>query len=223
VKERPIIFNTEMVKAILDGRKTVTRRQISRFPAKGYKWGGWIVEGYRKSDKGKATVIPNKNGRYESTGWIGAKCQFGQVGDRLYVRETFAPFANESKRKDIPINAHIDYKADFTEEDLNQKYDELGDDIPKINWEPSIHMPKKYARIWLEITDVRVERVQEIKEDQAFDEGVKVEPAMEWDSGAFERAQNSFKDVWNSIYKNWDSNPWVWVIEFKMIPPTEKN
>lgn len=156
---KPILFNTEMVRAILDGRKSCTRRVVKPQP----------------------------------TACYGAQCIKPpyQPGDILYVRETF-----------IQAAAHIFwYKAD---DKLWMSKDLL--------WKPSIHMPKEAARIWLKVTDVRVERLQEMTDDDAEAEG-----CFDYTSTAL-----GFPDVWNSIIKKsdldrygWDANSWVWVIEFE--------
>jgi len=229
IKERPIIFNTEMVKAILDGSKTVTRRPVKPQP-KTHHWETF------KSYKINCCDLGNGNfrfrhsykerggqlcgGEYDGTVF---SCPFGQIGDSLYVRETFligeieegfeAPHENEYlihndiHGKPLYYADHIDFK------NLNNII--RSKDYDDCKWSPSIHMPKKYARIWLEITDIRVERVQDITTAQAWDEGSKCSCT----SPTYSCAGNieSFSKTWNSLYKNWSENPWVWVIEFRRI------
>lgn len=187
MKERGIIFNTEMVRAILDGRKTVTRR-----PIKKESWTPY-AEFHHFDPIGQAVF---SDGKYYRN-------PFGQVGDRLYVRETWQSCkANEGyplPESRLIKKSYVNYRADGCQ------WHNESNSVP---WKPSIHMPKKYARIWLEITDIRVERVQDITEDQAEGEGFCSRLSMN------ESAVDMFETVWESIYKNWDQNPWVWAIEF---------
>lgn len=193
---KPILFNTEMVRSILDGRKTCARRAI-KFP-----------NGMTGRPVGKAGDSSNPLGiMYPG----GIKRPPYQPGDILYVRETF-----------IQAAAHTFwYKADdksWMSKDLL--------------WKPSIHMPKEAARIWLKVTDVRVERLQDITPQQAENEGVG--NLFYEDIGYSEKnygtevdkeygiAREQFAWLWNSTIKKsdidrygWDANPWVWVIEFE--------
>ncbi len=181
MKERPIIFNTEMVKAILEGRKTQTRR---------------IVEPYEPINFKGQVQYQNKKGQ-----WVNAKtvCPYGQVGDRLWVKESFRPSED-------------------------------------IKWKSPIFMPRQASRITLEITDVRVERLQEITESDAEDEGLQ-HCCNGQDCGCKGSAAiSNFGMLWNSIHKKkkvsyigdgtknreikipsyaWEDNPWIWVITFK--------
>lgn len=177
---RPILFNTEMVKAILEGRKTVTRRAV-KFPR------GWNPKftGY----------IPDGSVLYGSNNIPAAKSPV-QVGDVLWVRETWSPVNVRPKR-------YI-YKADVARR--------IGEGVGlPLCWHPSIHMPKEAARIFLRVTDVRAERLQKITYDEAIREGA--------DRG---RALNNFEWIWNHTIKaadlpayGWAANPWVWVIKFE--------
>ncbi len=192
MKERPIIFNTEMVKAILDGRKTVTRRPVKIATV-----------------KNPTKYLKENSYKYPENSWLASdgtfieniNCPFGQIGDRLYVRETWCKTDNG-----------IAYKS-TTDSEGERCRIELG-----YQWKPSIHMPKRYARIWLEITDVMVERVQDIDDTEAFKEGIAWDDACPEECsngyypGAFERPIEAFEYLWDSIYKNWADNPWVWVI-----------
>jgi hypothetical protein len=169
---KPILFNTEMVRAILDGRKTCTRRVIK----------------------------PQPTARY------GAQCIKPpyQSGDILYVRETW-------KRA---LNGYY-YYEDWQRDDIA--------DITK--WKPSIHMPKEAARIWLKVTNVRVERLQDITSEQIYREGVEVEYPHVLNG---EEKRYAFSTLWDSTIKKadldrygLDANPWVWVIEFEMCEKPE--
>ena len=170
MKERPIIFNTEMVKAILEGRKTQTRRVIKPQPS------GIIL--------------------------VWEHCPYGQVGDRLWVRETWnAGHDGQS----LPV-FKAGLSADLTKE---LEADELWS-----GWKPSIHMPRWASRITLEITEIRVERLQEITEEDAKAEGCVKQIK---DGLIFDSAIHEYSWLWDSLNAKypWESNPWVWVISFK--------
>ncbi|WP_400258240.1 hypothetical protein [Serratia nevei] len=213
MKERPVIFNGEMVLAILDGRKTQTRRVIKLSHERG------MVN----------PVIRGRNGEISSISCRLAPtlCPFGQVGDRLWVRETFAILGNEDGcpidwdgnliKGDEKHAARI-YKASCWQEPGNYGLWSIPDRDTQYEgaWRPSIHMPRWASRISLEITAVRVERLNDISEEDAKAEGVKagVCPGHE-----HMMHQVAFSELWQSIYgaESWRANPWVWVIEFKHV------
>lgn len=184
---KPILFNTEMVQAILDGRKSCTRRLAKFLPGENPQWTGYIRDG-----------LMLYNGKNEP---CIRKAPY-QPGDTLYVRETWnrAP------------NGYY-YYEDWQRDDIA--------DITK--WHPSIHMPKEAARIWLKVTDVRVERLQQITEVGIRKEGIEVNPNE--CAGKFDFISELFllfQKLWDSTIKKsdldrygWDANPWVWVIEFE--------
>lgn len=179
---KPILFNTEMVRAILDGRKTVTRRLVKFLSRKNPNWTGYVKDG-----------LMLYNGRNEPC----IKKAPYQPGDILYVRESYSE-----------LSFGYVYKAD------GENIDHLGN---VIKWHPSIHMPKEAARIWLKVTDVRVERLQEMWASDASKEGLQFNKP----TTANEMLQ-AFAELWNSTIKKsdldrhgWDANPWVWVIEFE--------
>lgn len=193
---RPILFNTEMVRAILDGRKSCTRRLVKPEP-----------QGYFEVSEEPLYI-------YDTDGNQGKITPPYQPSDILYVRESYSE-----------LTFGYVYKAD------GENIDHLGN---VIKWHPSIHMPKEAARIWLKVTDVRVERLQEITEEQACMEGTDPwdEACYEnngWhptfsdpDSGGDPNMIDGFHKLWNSTIKKsdldrygWDANPWVWVIEFE--------
>lgn len=180
MKQRPIIFNTEMVLAILDGRKTQTRRPVN--PA--------LVQSER---------LPLETSKGIFKFWCSDEVSspFGLVGDQLWVRETYAD-----------CGPRLTYKAD--EDD--------GAHCVVKRWTPSIHMPRWAARIILEVTDIRVERLSDISEQDAKAEGFDY-PAVEGMGWKF-NARHNFLVEWDQIYGNRSSNPWVWVIEFKVISTT---
>lgn len=199
---KPILFNTEMVKAILDGRKTCTRRVVKPQPN---------IQNDGNIDGVKPQVI--------YTSWenfINHKAPY-QLGDILYVRETWCKvgedvdiiyFENSSEM----YNGQILYRAD-------------GIDLTDIGkWHPSIHMRKELARIFLKVTDVRVERLQDMSIQDMIAEGVKASD-ITTNRGVIEyRVINRFEELWNSTTKKKDldkygfgADPWVWVIEFEKV------
>lgn len=182
VKERPIIFYGPMVRAILEGRKTQTRR-ITRFSSSG-----------RIELHGRQWHISDPNA-------IRA-CPYGQPGDRLWVRETWCRTAA----------GYTQYRADDKRE---QPYWTL------LKWKPSIHMPRLASRITLEITDVRVERLQDITHRDALSEGVEYDVSKQ-DGSPLSR----FENLWNSINAkrgySWESNPFVWVLSFNVVTHASK-
>ncbi|MBF4433245.1 hypothetical protein ERJ77_01795 [Vibrio anguillarum] len=199
MKTGPIIFNTEMVNALLDGRKTVTRRP----PKKEVTYsehGGFCCDGY----------IFGLGFSPDSTmnNFVKSKHALCQVGDLLYVRETFRLFnhSDECGCSDhcfCPPSGTPLYFA--THNDGESK------------WKPSIHMPRKFSRLTLKVTDVRIERLHDITEDQAKNEGCFISNVDEFHKPASPSYIRSFKFLWDSIYKNWLDNPYIWVIEFDVI------
>ena len=196
MKEKPILFSTEMIRAILDGRKTQTRRVIKPQFSKLFH----IVN--------RTAILTNRIFR-KSNQFI--YCPYGKVGNRLWVRETWR------KR-------YSDASIENKEDGIQYKADGLVFIQPL--WKPSIHMPRWASRITLEITNIRVERVQEISEDDAQAEGCGIYP--EYNSMRYtflysegEVSSANFRILWDSINAKrgypWKSNPYVWVIEFKKL------
>ena len=204
MRELPIRFNTEMVQAILRGDKVCTRRPMTDVQKRGFsiavrlgEISNFLEHGIQEND----------------LSYILDSAPY-KVGDLLYVRETWQRLHDEFGYINI-------YWADDPE-------------IDGIKWIPSIHMPKKYARIWLKVTGIRVERVQDITVDDLDKEGLQ-EMFEDEDSIVykhFSRAEHAkiggvpmkhipeiygFVGLWDSIYKNWNDNPWVWVIDFEVI------
>lgn len=184
---KPILFNTEMVRAILDGRKSCTRR-INK-DANDY-----VVPDMDFYDSDKRTYAVHNYADKEHTDKLSIAERTCPIcpSDILYVRESYSE-----------LSFGYVYKAD------GENIDHLGN---VIKWHPSIHMPKEAARIWLKVTDVRVERLQDMTDDDAEAEG-----CFDYTSTAL-----GFPDVWDSTIKKsdldsygWDANPWVWVIEFE--------
>ncbi|MEQ9769423.1 hypothetical protein ABRQ03_00980 [Pectobacterium jejuense] len=212
MKERGIIFNAEMVRAILDGRKTQTRRIIKNQPFDR----SWSRHDHQiEIISGRAENGDEVDGLYAYTkstgGTWSAKCPFGQPGDRLWVRETFNGFwldddvIQEIKDAISKASELCDYRADYP--DSSQ---------PVGGWTPSIHMPRWASRILLEITDIRVEKLKHIPRDGFIAEGYPAERAT--DGGEYDPFL-WYRDLWESIYGagSWQANSWIWVIEFKQI------
>lgn len=221
----PILFNTEMVRAILDGRKTCTRRSVSF-----RQFLGMLPDKCKNAApdeflKGKRMMFKPYCDMTDAELIMTAyKAPYKyEPGDILYVRETWCA---------LPVNeaGHMRghsvyyYKAD-------------GDLRPegwRGKWKPSIHMPKEAARIWLRVTDVRVERLQDVTEDGAKAEGAIDNrgfihsPENEYDS--IHTAREHFTEIWNNTIKKsdldrfgWNANPWVWMIEFERCEKPEDN
>lgn len=202
-----ILFNTEMVKAILEGRKTVTRRVIKprnpiRANQEGYKqgYGLWIDPSTDNGDKQGHIKDYSISPLWSSWKWYIEHYAPYQIGDILYVRETWRYSKFHGNEQGYMYRASC-----------NENWDGL--------WKPSIHMPKEAARIWLKVTNVRVERLKDITPKQAGEEGV----TWETDNSGIYRIMR-FKKLWDSTIKKqdldkygWDANPYVWVIEFERI------
>ena len=209
IKEHGIIFNGEMVRAILDRRKTQTRRVIKNQPFD-RSWSRHdhhieIVSG--RADEGDE--IDGLHAYTKSSGGVwSAKCPFGQVGDRLWVRESFG-FSIRS----VGGSPHEQLVFKASKPDAVRYYDCNGVPSP-MKWSPSSQMPRKYSRITLEITDIRVERLQDISEEDAKAEGAPTECCVIGDKHFL-----GFRRLWKSIYgqDSWQSNPFVWVVEFKRV------
>ncbi len=211
MKESPIIFSTPMVKAILEGRKTQTRRIIKPQPNE-------VVNNRPYEWEYGATMSPPEPREIV--------CPYGSPGDLLWVRETFCIDSRGAHGDDPGYY----YKADMpTYED--------GNEIWPDSWKPSIYMPKASARLWLQITDVKVERLLDITTEDAVKEGIKKICALTTlfktpsDKMLYDSGRDAFLHLWNSIHskhqtpntKHQTLNPWVWAITFKVISTTGKN
>ncbi|HGN3124997.1 hypothetical protein N0570_14355 [Pseudomonas aeruginosa] len=207
MKERPILFTGPMVRAILEGRKTVTRRVMKPQP-----------------DFLGSMVDPNTPFKTLDAG-LHARitCPYGEPGDRLWVREAWAADAQVDAiaPSDLSQGEPIWYPADLSVRQTGCSM------ISKGRVRPSIHMPRWACRILLEITAVRVERLQDISEEQALAEGVRGEPCDHArqacaDIGCWgDTAKGAFGFLWESLNGegSWAANPWVWVVEFKRVTP----
>lgn len=207
MKERGMIFNGEMVRAILDGRKTQTRRPV-KFPV---------------HDKNLGCELAGNELAGELSAGNYLNSAFGKPGDRIWVREAFRV---HSRATDV---ATLVYKASernsWTEQTHRVPVAVCNKPATPEKWTPSLHMPRWASRILLEITDVRVERLNAISERDAQAEGVGKLRGGFWQHyqpGWTQHqlsARGSFVTLWKSIYgeESWNSNPWVWVIEFKRV------
>lgn len=218
IKERPILFSAPMVRAILDGRKTVTRRALNAQALKNIGYGVRLGECHELPTEGP--LHPNSVDYYNDF------CPFGQPGDRLWVRETFGL---QVRHYGGGAGEHIVYRA--TNPDAIYCKSAEGQEYP-VKWKPSIHMPRHSSRILLEITDVRVERLQDISEEQALAEGIiphvrggwhwhPHDPSNvdDWHQFGFKSPAFAFQDLWIGTGGDWDSNPWVWCVNFKRVTP----
>lgn len=214
MKEHPILFNTEMVKAVLDGRKTQTRRVIKA------KRGFFVPDFSGGPDEDYESPWPVDEATDD---WM--ICPYGMKGDYLWVRERFCygeivagdslpeeedPWYIEQCKND---NAVIFYE--------NAIREDIG--MEDVKWKPSIHMPRWASRVNLEITDIRVERVMDITVEDALSEGVETWVEKHQPNGDKRSIYPTadFAQLWDSINEKrgfgWDVNPWVWVVEFKVI------
>lgn len=202
---KPILFNTEMVKAILAGRKTQTRRPVGEDCR-----GEWeAVNDVRENSEDGASV-PCYLHREISVDDKSRNIMYPKydMGDILYVRETFASIELPSEEMVIL------YKASRNAKGLGHMYYGDGEKLYPIKWKPSIHMPKEAARIFLRVTGAKVEQLQEITEEGAEKEGVK---AYGQNNCSGTSARIAFAELWDSVYGTWRQNPWVWVIGFDRI------
>ncbi len=222
-KERPILFSPPMVRAILDGRKTMTRRVVKPQPE--------YVYGLTVSKWSVGAIISNApaiNNNLPTT-----KCPYGVHFNQLWVRETFRIENVSSDRKAVQVK----YRAGGL-----SNWIEWPGKSQSFKWTPSIYMPRAFSRIDLKITDIRVERLQDISEEDAEMEGVfcdNVIVDVKCYSGdpveinedryfydgcgdeVFETADDAFQHLWDSINGksdySWDANPYVWIIEFERV------
>ena len=203
----PILFNTEMVRANLDGRKSCRRRLVKGFVPDDAIWGytAFTPKGYISC---RGTFADGYGEKFFKLPY--------QPGDILYVRETWHK----------GLERYM-YRADYSD---TEKFYRNGKEI-EMKWHPSIRMPKETARIWLKVTDVRVERLQEITEVGIQKEGVEVDPKE--CAGKFDFISELFllfQRLWDSTIKKsdrdrygWNASPWVWVIEFEQCEKPEEN
>ena len=210
VKERPILFSGEMVRAILDGRKTQTRRVVK--PKANEKWLDWITDknGNRLYDSNgnKRLLISSENGKEIS-------CPYGVPGDLLWVRETHYRWTGCG----APPRANFNRDRCYVDHPELLAMSRSGQIVSV----PSIHMPRWASRITLRVTDVRVERVQEITHNDALSEGVDDVDQAPYGYSAYSYAIANFRRLWESINAargfGWDANPFCWVVSFERVTP----
>ncbi|EBR5151922.1 hypothetical protein B5W64_20520 [Salmonella enterica] len=211
MNERGMIFNAEMVRAILDGRKTQTRR-----PVKNVRPDNCLTIH-------PATATRNGAHTHVMDAPKHGLCPFGAVGDRIWVRETFG----WQIRRD-PLGGTGEFRVYRATTPDAVRYQTASGEVAPMKWVPSIHMPRRASRITLEITDVRVERLHSISERDALREGLFqlpasgrycVQPGMQYFGMASHSAKEVYSWLWASIYgeESWVANPWVWVIEYKRV------
>jgi hypothetical protein len=204
-RERPIIFSAPMVRAILDGSKSQTRRVV--------KWPTWAqphpeVFARDLRDGQEVWYVPGDDQPSKVM-----RCPFGQPGDQLWARETFAIVPRTAYRCSEGVQQTLrpddDHDAAIYREGWTRSRGGF-------RWRPSIHMPRWASRITLEVTGVRVERLQDISEKDANAEGVK--HSLHLPGGRF--ARENFAHLWWTIHgdESWEANPWVWVVEFRRLP-----
>lgn len=225
---KPILFNTEMVRANLDGRKTCTRRLVKPQPDEKYTFPlGFVTDSTEKKEVGRFGFGIDE---------YGGSIQYAKPpyhpGDILYVRETWgiSNLNYESKTAYIVYRASEDQENEgcrevhLSDEKFEKMYESMAES--ESEWHPSIHMPKEAARIWLKVMDVRVERLQEITVDDCHREGINIETSAVTDGETLNRNHDfsleKFESLWDLTVKKsdldnygWDANPWVWVIEFE--------
>ena len=226
IKERPALFNGAMVRAIREDRKTVTRRAVKGAALK-------LLDDFTP----EYVALPENN-----------LCPFGQPGDRLWVRETWGvishtwdehgnmvdwvPDRPATPIRELPFgrgyySGHAIYAADGPNEWAG---DDDGGGEPRSAWHPSIHMPRAISRILLEVTDVRIERLQDISDKEIEAEGIDLDALADGQdrydmchagSGADGRPtlRTAWRNLWESTGGNWEANPWVWCVSFKRVTP----
>ncbi len=204
-RERPILFSAPMVRALLDGSKTQTRRIMKPQPAPNHPHDG-------------GTVWVQQDGLHVPVGSVGhltvrekqgLRCPYGLPGERLWVRETHAKIIGQSGGW-----IETDYRATYTHGDR------LGDSLGiRKKWTPSIHMPRDASRIDLEVTGVRVERLRDITPADAIAEGIELKLKADRSFAVYDEVCR-FAALWQSAYGpgSWWINPWVWIVEFRRLP-----
>ncbi len=217
MKERPILFSAPMVRAILDGRKTQTRRVIKNVPSWehfGRDIMDWDLSGihqeHEQADSDRWCLDVQCDVDDHSREMI--RCPYGAPGDRLWVRETWGVL--------FPDFVHDEHEPTW--------YRATDEEPGPGRWRPSIHMPRARSRIDLEVTGVRVERLHQISDDDALREGIDTEGEVYEGGESLQSAGSphsperyTFATLWRSINgdASWESNPWVWVVEFKRVRP----
>lgn len=225
IKERPILSSAPMVRAILEGRKTVTRRAVKGFQIPTEDTAipigdrqSWSAIGQRDPRYGFC-VFGSTEADCAKELEVYAPCPHDKPGDRLWVRETWAADAQVDavSPRDLSQGEPIHYAADGAARQTGCAMIKPG------KGRPSIHMPRWVSRILLEITAVRVERLQDVSEEQALAEGIAKHPGgghhVEDGKHHWASPIDSFAGLWSSVGGDWDTNPWVWCVNFKRVTP----
>lgn len=215
MKERPILFNATMVRAILEGRKTQTRRIVKvQPPAEGYTLSTLIDTTGPRRDIGKHQWLKNDDFKVID----GSQPYFSEpyaVGDRLWVKESFRTIHDEDNLWDCIEYADGQKIKPNVPDDVGFKFS-FDCDYDNVRWRSSRFMPRWASRITLEVTGVRVERLQDISGEDCWAEGIE---CAGWDSEKYGSVTHCYRDLWESINGPgaWKKNHWVWVIEFKRV------
>lgn len=210
VRTRPVLFSGPMVRAILDGRKTQTRRAVKpQPPADAEKVGANSYEGpegpawfwWKGEGEGLKFWPPTTRDGVKSI-----HCPYGQAGDRLWVRETWQSVSPGPLRDWPGIGDQRPRKVSHLNRSCVTIYRADGEMPGDERWQPSIHMPREASRLLLDVVNVRVERLHDISEADAIAEGCD--------------SADGFRELWRSINGDgaWDANPWVWVVVFRQVP-----
>lgn len=212
MQERPILFNGEMVRAVLDGRKTQTRRVIKGV-ADSESWTNYLA--YELGPHNAIGSTPYRD-------ILMQKCPYGVPGDRLWVRETFGIWSDDYPSICYAADPSVGHRVIFDGDWLEYCERWLKTCGPNMK-RPSIHMPRWASRISLEVLDVRVERIDEISAADAIAEGIMPEANYMSIDCETPSPVDKFQRLWDRINEKrgygWDVNPWVWVVEFRVVKP----
>ena len=225
MRERPINLKAHEVLAILDGRKTQLRRVVKPQPSKDHLFQGWVLDSTCGQDVGKAAWAVGDGPLMQDV--VHVRCPFGQVGDRLWGRETWMDLLGDDNRN------QYSYRADAPSVSFGSEARDYG-----LKWRPPINMPRSASRILLEVVSVRAERLQDISEEDAFSEGIERIEEHSWSAkgaaplGTFRGmdewsdtepfwtdATDAYRSLWEIEHglDSWNAIPWVWVVEFRRI------
>lgn len=233
MKEKPILFSAPMVRAILDGRKSQTRRLFKpeNIAIEPHSKFGFYYETFARRG---GELSSTGQGPFKPDAWLHYS-PYGQPGDRLWVKETFTKTTDTKSKGCVLYRADMKARQYLCHECGEGELAGLGDDTKALysedesihHWKPSIFMPRKLSRLTLEITAIRVERLQDISEADAKAEGVQI-PHVNFPQAADSKFKTGdalglyrdhYRVLWNNINgpESWDANPWVWVLEFPRI------
>jgi hypothetical protein len=219
--EKPILMSGPMVRALLAGTKTQTRRAVKPQPSP--EWYP-VVQRYHPAIERRGEVVPGPEVFGAADELDGRPCPYGAPGDRLWVKETWSapPTYDAAKPTDLAEDTPIRYAAEGAVRGVSERFVDADGLIAIGRLRPSIFMRRWMSRITLEITDVRVQRLQEIGEEDARAEGVTAAPFCKAGRPAGMEHAEAFEDLWGSINGeregcSWAANPWVWVISFRRV------